>query len=101
MRRIARVDENQPLIVKQIRELGGYVLHTHQLKNAFDILVGYESKLFIIEIKQNSKGKLTSGELKCKEGFNSVGVGYYTIWNIEQFKEIIQREDYKIKKVEL
>lgn len=91
MRRNAKVDINQPLLVKQIRALGGYVLHTHQLKNAFDILVGYEGKLYIIEIKNDSKGKLTKGELICKEGFNSVGVDYYTIWNIEQFEEIIKK----------
>ena len=86
MRRNAKVDINQPLLVKQIRDLGGYVLHTHQLKNAFDILVGYEGKTYIIEIKNDSKGKLTDGELKCKKGFNSVGVDYHIIWNIEQFK---------------
>lgn len=91
MRRNAKVDINQPLLVKQIRALGGYVLHTHQLKNAFDILVGYEGKLYIIEIKNDSKGKLTKGELICKDGFNSVGVEYHTIWNIEQFEEIIKK----------
>jgi len=90
MRRIAKVDLNQPLIVKQIRALGGYVLHVHQLKNAFDILVGYEGKLFIIELKNDSKGKLSKGEQKCKEGFNSVGVDYHVIWNIEQFKKLIK-----------
>ena len=89
MRRNAKVDNNQPLIVQQIRALGGYVLHTHQLKNAFDILVGYNSKLYIIEIKNDAKGKLTKGEIECKKGFESVGVPYYTIWNIEQFIEII------------
>ena len=90
MRRNAKVDINQPLLVKQIRELGGVVLHTHQLKNAFDILVGYNEKLYIVEIKNNSKGKLTAGELKCKELFNSVGVEYHTVWNIEQFKNLIK-----------
>jgi len=88
--RIAKVDKNQPLIVNQIREMGGYVLHVHQLKNAFDILVGYKGKLYIIEIKNNAKGKLTGGETKCKDGFNNVGVDYHVIWNIEQFKEIVK-----------
>ena len=88
MRRNAKVDINQPKIVKQIRALGGYVLHTHQLKNAFDILVGYKGSLYIIEIKNDAKGKLTKGELSCKEGFNSVGVDYHVIYNIEQFIEL-------------
>ena len=90
MRRIAKVDGNQASIVKQIRQLGGYVLHTHQLKNAFDILVGFKGKLYIVEIKKDAKGKLTEGENKCKQGFNSVGVDYHTIWNIEQFIRINQ-----------
>jgi hypothetical protein len=90
LRRNAKVDLNQPLLVKQIRALGGVVLHTHQLKNAFDILVGYNKKLYIVEIKNDCKGKLTSGELKCKELFNSVGVEYHVIHKIEQFKELIK-----------
>lgn len=89
MKRNARVDGNQKLLVSQIRALGGVVLHTHQLKNAFDILVGYNKKLYIIEIKKDKKGKLTQGEQKCKEMFESVGVPYYTIYDINQFIEII------------
>ena len=88
MRRKAKVDLIQPKLVKQIRDLGGYVLHTHQLKNAFDILVGYEGKTYIIEIKNDSKGKLSDGEQACKKGFNSVGVDYHVIHNINQFIEI-------------
>jgi len=91
MRRNAKVDINQPELVKQIRSLGGYVLHCHQLKNAFDILVGYNGNLYIIEIKNDAKGKLTSGELLCKDGFNSVGVDYHVIYNIEQFIEITKQ----------
>ena len=91
MRRNAKVDINQPLIVKQIRALGGYVLHTHQLKNAMDLLVGFEGNLYIIEVKNDDKGKLTPGELKCKDGFNSVGVDYHVIYNIEQFIEITKQ----------
>jgi len=89
MRRNAKVDNNQKEIVSKIRQIGGVVLHTHQLKNAFDILVGYNSKLYIIEIKSNSKSKLTKGELQCKKMFESVGVTYYTIYNFEQFLDII------------
>ena len=90
MRRKAKVDSNQAEIVNQIRKLGGYVLHTHQLKNAFDILVGYNSKLYIIEIKASKQGKLTKGELVCKKGFESVGVPYYVIYSIEQFIQLIK-----------
>ena len=92
MRRNAKVDINQPLIVKQIRLMGGYIVHCHQLKNAFDILVGYKGKLYVIEIKNDAKGKLTPGELKCKEGFKSVGIEYHTIWNIEQFIKLTEND---------
>ena len=92
MRRNAKVDINQPKIVKQIRALGGYVLHTHQLKNAFDILVGYKGVLYIIEIKNDDKGKLTHGELKCKKGFNNVGCDYHVIYSIEQFIDIVNKK---------
>lgn len=89
MRRVAKVDVNQPLIVKQLRAYGCAVLHCHQLKNAFDILVGYDGKLYMIEIKADNKGKLTKGESVCKETFERVGVKYHTIYKFEQFLDII------------
>jgi len=67
MRR-ARVDTNQTEIVKQLRLLGCTVLHVHQLKGCFDILVGYRGRNFAFEIKDPnqppSKRKLTAGEQK-------------------------------------
>lgn len=92
MRRNAKVDGNQALIVKQLRFLGCAVLHVHQLKNAFDLLVGHNGNLYILEIKKDSKGKLTEGELKCKTMFERAGVSYYIIWDIEQFIEIIKEK---------
>jgi hypothetical protein len=66
--RAARVDANQPELVKQIRKLGYEVLHVHQLKNCFDILVGARGKNFAFEIKDPnqppSKRRLTPGEKK-------------------------------------
>lgn len=93
MRRIAKVDKNQPVIVKQLRAFGCAVLHTHQLKNAFDILVGYNGALYMIEIKADKKGKLTKGENECKTMFERVGVPYYTIHSFEQFLEILNEEN--------
>lgn len=86
--RIAKVDSNQKDIVKLLRSVGACVLHTHTLKNAFDILVGYKGRLYIVEIKDGEKPpsqrKLTSGELKCKSDFNNVGVTYHVINNEEE-----------------
>lgn len=93
MRRDAKVDRNQPEIVEALRKLGAFVLITSQLKNAFDILVGYKGKLFIMEIKDGllppSARKLSSGEATCEAGFNLVGVPYYTVLSIDHAIEII------------
>ena len=66
MRRNARVDDNQKQIVKAFRKLGASVLITSQLKNCFDILVGYNGINYICEIKDGmkppSQRKLTEGE---------------------------------------
>ena len=68
MRTIARVDDNQPEIVRQLKQLGVTVLHVHQLKNCFDILVGYKGVNYAFEIKDPdkppSKRRLTEGEQK-------------------------------------
>jgi len=95
LRRAAKVDRNQPEIVKALRQMGATVLITSQLKNAFDILVGYRKKLFIVEIKDGllppSARKLTEGELKCKEKFESVGVKYHVIKSIDEAIDMINQ----------
>jgi hypothetical protein len=86
MRR-ARVDTNQPEIVEALRAVGAHVLHTHQLKNAFDILVGFRGQLYIMEIKDGAKPpsrhKLTEGEQQCQADFAAVGVPYYVVLSVE------------------
>lgn len=68
MIRAARVDNNQPKLVKQLRQCGFSVLIISQLKNCFDILVGYKGNNYAFEIKDPdkppSKRKLTEGEQK-------------------------------------
>ena len=95
MRYAAKVDDNQSEIVKALRKAGAVVLITSQLKNAFDLLVGYRGNLFIVEIKDGnkipSKRKLTEGEQKCKDNFNSVGVDYHIVKNIKEAIELINK----------
>ena len=91
MRRNAKVDSNQKEIVQQMRDYGCVVLHTHQLKNAFDLLVGFKRKLYIVEVKNGSK-KLTEGELRCKKMFNYVGIDYHVITSFNEFKNILENE---------
>jgi len=100
MIRNAKVDSNQSEIVKALRNAGAWVTITSQLKNAFDILAGYKGKLFIVEIKDGMKPpsarRLSEGEQKCKDGFNSVGVYYYIITSIDEALHMICEHDYKI-----
>jgi len=95
MIRAAKVDSNQPQIVKALRKLGATVLITSQLKNAFDILVGYRSRLFIIEIKDGSlvpsKRKLSDGEIKCKTDFERAGVTYHIANSVDEALNIITK----------
>jgi len=71
MIRAARVDANQPEIVKAFRKLGWSVLIISQLKNCFDILVSKNGRTVAVEIKDGSKPpsqrKLTQGEQKFKD----------------------------------
>jgi Holliday junction resolvase len=71
MRRAARVDDNQPEIVKVFRNLGWYVLIISQLKNCCDIIVSKNGVTTAVEIKDGAKPKssqkLTEGELKFRD----------------------------------
>lgn len=86
MRRAAKVDANQKQIVTALRRIGATVLITSQLKNCFDILVGYNGVNFIMEIKDEnqppSKRRLTEGEAKFKDTWR--GGDYYIVKNIDE-----------------
>jgi YHS domain-containing protein len=92
MRRAARIDTNQPEIVKALRKAGASVLITAQLKNCFDILVGYNGINYIMEIKDGKKPlsqrKLTEGEFKFKESWK--GGTYYIVNSIDEAFKIIK-----------
>ena len=97
MRRIAKVDRNQPEIVEALRKIGASVLHTHTIPNSFDILVGYKGVNYIMEIKDGelppSKKKLTPGELKFKESWK--GGNYYVVESVEDAIEIINNKHHE------
>lgn len=69
MRRAARIDANQPEIVKTIRAMGASFQHTHQIPGALDGIIGYKGVDQRVEIKDPEKPpsarKLT--ELEEKE----------------------------------
>ena len=106
--RKARVDNNQPLIVKALKRIGAVVIHTHQLKNAFDILVAFRGQLYAVEIKDAAQlpnkffdmtpedreaylvdKMLTPGELECRRLLLAVGVPYYIVWSVDSVIEAI------------
>lgn len=94
MRLKARVDSNQKKIVSELREIGCSILHTHQLgKGAPDIVIGYNKKNYLIEIKDGSKSlsqqKLTKDELQFQSNWKGL---YYVCNSIEQIKEILDCE---------
>ncbi len=91
MRRIARVDGNQKKVVTNLKRLGVTVLHVHQLKNCFDILVGWKGKNFAFELKDPaqppSKRKLTEGE---QEFFDTWKGQVNKVETVEEILKIIQ-----------
>jgi len=56
MRRAARVDANQDQIVSALRAAGAYVWI---IGLPVDLLVGYKNHTFLVEIKTDSKKRLT------------------------------------------
>ena len=95
MRIAARVDSNQKEIVTALRKLGYSVLHTHQLKNCFDILVGYKGKNYAFEIKDEKKPpsqkKLTKGEKIFFDGWKGQ---VNKVETIEEITAIIYLADH-------
>lgn len=87
MRTAARVDANQPKVVKQLRSLGFSVLIVSQLKNCFDFIVGHRGHNFNFELKDPDKSpsqkKLTEGEQKFADGWKG------QVDKVESIEEIL------------
>jgi Holliday junction resolvase len=68
MRRAAKIDANQPLIVRALRDAGASVLSLANMgKGCPDLLVGVQGKNFLMEVKDpsqpHSQRKMTADEL--------------------------------------
>jgi len=75
MRTAARVDSNQATIVKALRSAGAFVQPLHTIGDGCpDILVGYRSKWYVVEIKDGDKPpsarKLTDDEREWHDKAN-------------------------------
>lgn len=95
MRIKARVDGNQKEIVTKLRKIGCSVLHTHQLgKGAPDIIVGYNLRNYLIEIKDGTKSisqqKLTKDEVKFQAEWKGT---YLVINSFDQIRNIILSDE--------
>lgn len=97
----AKPDANQKQIVSDLRKFGAVVLDTRRLKNAFDILVGYNELIYIMEIKnpeylkdnytrEDLEKKLSDGERKCMKEWQSVGVTYHIVATSEEAIQILK-----------
>ena len=106
MKRAAKKDANHGAIVQALESVGAYVKDTSQLKHAFDILVAYRCKLYVMEIKnpeylpkqydrERLEKALEDGECKCMVGFQSVGVTYHIVATIDEALEIIGAKQIK------
>jgi len=100
-KKYGKPDANHSKIVNYIRSIGGVVLDCKSLINAFDILVGYKGKLYIIEIKnperllkklpkkERLEKALTKGERDCKIMFESVGCEYNIVESCEDINILL------------
>ena len=100
MRRICKIDTNQTAIVEAMRRIGAEVVLTHQLKGAFDCIVCYRGKTFIVEIKNPESlpkvydrerliKALSTGERECMQRIESTGVKYHIICTIDEAIKLI------------
>lgn len=66
MRRAARIDVNQTALVAELRQVPGMSVYpTHTVGHGFpDIVVGWQKKTYLFEIKATVKDKLTPDEQK-------------------------------------
>lgn len=85
-RRAAKVDANQPEIVKALRDLGISVQLGHD-----DILVGYNGKTYWFEIKVNDKSEIKSGQKLLALSWK----GHYSI--VTSAEQILQQIGYMLE----
>jgi len=91
MRRVAKVDANQPEIVAAFRKVGASVLHLHQVGSGCpDILIGYHGFNILVEIKDGSKPPSERRLTEDEEVFFDNWIGkIYIIENITQVLNLI------------
>lgn len=80
-----RVDRNQAEIVRSLREYGCSVQHLHIIgKGCPDLLVGYDGRNYLIELKSPG-GKLTASEIEWGKNWQGQILVAYAIEEILTF----------------
>ena len=93
-------DKNHKPIVKALRDAGAVIVDTTPIKDAFDLMVFYDCRAFVMEIKnpdyltkvydrEQLESKLSDGERKCMEDLRAVGVEYHIVASIEEALKVI------------
>ena len=88
MRR-ARVDDNQPIIVKTFRDLGWIVAHTHMVGAGFpDIVCSRSGTTILVEIKDGAKPPSARKLTKPEQEFHQLWQGALHI--VESVEEVFE-----------
>ena len=92
MRRAAKADDNQPQIVKEFRQLGFSVAHTHTIGKGFpDIVVGRNGINTLVEIKDGKKVKsqkqLTADEKEFHENWRGKIIIIESVEDVIEFSK--------------
>lgn len=84
-----RVDKNQSEIVRYLREYWkASVFPTHMVGGGFpDIVVGFNSKTFLIEIKSSPNSKLTTKQQHFIDNWQG---NYYIVSNTQDVDSILE-----------
>lgn len=82
-RRAAKVDDNQPEVVKALRKAGISVVPTHAMGAGFpDLVCGYKRETYLLEIKDGAKApsdrKLTPQQVEFIAGWRGSPVHVVT-----------------------
>lgn len=89
MRYAARVDVNQPDIVKALRQIGAEVNYMHQLgQGTPDLLISFRQRWYVIECKSDD-GELNDEQ---KRWIGRQKAPVYTVRSPEEAVEFLQRE---------
>ena len=93
MRLKSRTDDNQKLIVEQLRKLGVSVAVTSMMGKGFpDLVLGYQNKNFLIELKDGAKPKSQKGLTMDEAKFFTAWKG--SVCKCENIDEILKYIQY-------